>query len=72
MPDSSAKAHRRADAGVGHRHDDVGVDRLLAREHAAEVRPHLVDALAEHVAVGPREVHVLEDAVRERRRRETA
>ena len=30
---------------------------------------HLVHALAEHVAVGPREVHVLEDAVRERRGR---
>ena len=35
-----------------------------------ELGAHLVDAAAEDVAVGPREVDVLEDAVRERRRRE--
>ena len=64
------KSHRRADAGVGNRHDHVGIDRLLTGEDPAEVGPHLVDALAEHVAVRPREIHVLEDAVRERRRRE--
>ena len=64
------EAGRRAHAGVGNRHDDVGVDRRLAREDAAELGADLVHALAEHVAVGPREVDVLEHAVRERRRRE--
>ena len=59
--------HRRAHAGVGHRHDDVGGHRLLSREHATELGADLVDAPAEHVAVRPREVHVLEDAVRQRR-----
>src|SRR5207244_3615708 len=37
---------------------------------ASEIGPDLVYALAKHVAVGPREIYVLEDAVRERRRRE--
>ena len=44
--------------------------RISPREDAAEVRPHLVHALAEHVAVRPGEVHMLEDAVRQLRRRE--
>ena len=61
--------HRGAHAGIGHRHDDVGVDRLLAGQHPAELGPHFVDAPAEDVAVGPGEVHVFEDAVRERRGR---
>ena len=67
MPDSSAKPTARAHARVGDRHDDVRIDRRLAREHAAEIGAGLVDALAEDVAVGPREVHVLEDAVRQLR-----
>ena len=69
MPGCLGEADRRADAGVGDRHDDVGVDRRLARQDAAEIGAHLVDAPAEDVAVGPREVDVLEDAVRQRRRR---
>ena len=64
------EADRGADAGVGDRHDDVGVGRRFARQDAAELRAHLVDAAAEDVAVGPREVDVLEHAVRERLRRE--
>ena len=64
------KPRRRAHARVGHRHDDVGERRLLAREPAAQLGAHFVDALAEHVRVRPREVDVLEDAVRRRRRRE--
>ena len=61
-----------ADAGVGNRHDDVGLDRRLARQPAAELGAHLVDALAEHVAVGPREVDVLEHALRLRAPARTA
>ena len=63
------EAHRRAHARVRHRHDNVGVDRLFAREHAPELGADLVDASAEHVAVRTREIHVLEDAVGQRRRR---
>src|SRR5205807_8257342 len=48
--------------------DNVGVDRLLARENTSEIGSHFIDALAEYVAVGPREIDVLEDAVRQRRR----
>ena len=69
-PDASAVADRRADARVGNGHDDVRVDRADSR---ASSRPrlgaHLVDALAEHVAVGTREVDVLEDALLRLRRR---
>ena len=32
------ESHRRAHAGVGNRHDDIGVDRLLARQDAAQIR----------------------------------
>ena len=57
-------ADRGAHARVGNRHDDVGGDAGLARQQPPEVGAHLVDALPEHLAVGPREVDVLEDAVR--------
>ena len=72
MPDSSAKpiAAQTPESGTGT--TTSASTRLLAREHPAEIRADFVDALAEHVAVGPREVDVLEDAVRQRRRRETA
>ena len=61
-----------ADARVGNRHDDVGLDRGLTRQRPAEVRADLVDAPAEDVAVGPREVDVLEHAVRQPLLAETA
>ena len=64
------EADRRADARVGDGHDDIGGDRRLARQDAAEIGADLVHAAAEDIAVGPGEVHVLEDAVRERLRRE--
>ena len=69
-PDTSAEPDRPADTGVGNRHDDVGVDRGLARQLAPHGRAGLVHAEAEDIAVGPREVDVLEDAVRDARRRE--
>src|SRR6185503_20058813 len=62
-------ANGRADAGIGNRHDDVGFDRLLDGEQAAKIGSHLVDALPEYLAIRPREVDVLEDAVREPRGR---
>ena len=62
-------SHRGAHPRIGHRHDDLRGNRLLSREYAPELGTHFVDALAEHIAVGPREIHVLEDAVRERRGR---
>ena len=63
------KTHGGTDAGVRHRDNDIGVNRLFARQNAAQLRANLVDAAAEDIAVGAREVHVLEDAVRERRGR---
>ena len=66
QPRLLGEADRRAHAGVGDGHDDVGVDRVFAGEHAAEFRPHLVDTAAEHVAVGPREIDVLEHALGQR------
>jgi len=38
----------------------------LAREHAPEIGAHIVDAAAEDIRIGPREVDVLEDAERVR------
>ena len=64
-----AVADRRAHARVGDRHHDVGFNRRLGGEDSAEVGAHLVDAAAEHVAVGPGEIDVLEYAVRQLRRR---
>src|SRR5688572_17931753 len=56
-----------ADAGVGNRHHDVGIDAGFARERAPKVGPHFVYALAKDFAVGPGEIHVLEDAMRQLR-----
>ncbi len=67
---ASAYPMRRAHARVRNRHDDIGRRRLFRGQPAAELGPDLVDALAEHIRVGPREIHVLEDAVGRRRRRE--
>ena len=61
-------SNRRTHARVGDGHDDVGAGRRFARQNAAEVGADLVHAAAEDVAVRPREVDVLEHAVRERLR----
>ncbi len=66
------ESHGGADAGIGHRHDDVGRHRLFAREDAPQIGPDLVDAASEDVTVRPREVDMFENAMRQRRRRETA
>ena len=65
-------AHRRAHARVGQRHDHVGVDGLFDRQHPPEIGPHFVHAPPEDVAVGTREVDMLEHTVRERCRAEMA
>ena len=51
---------------------ESGIGTMTSASHAAirapavrpKLRAHFVDALAEHVAVGPREIDVLEDALR--------
>ena len=70
MPDASAKptAAQTPESGIGTTTSASTGD--SARQPAAEVGAHFVDALAEHIAVGPREVDVLEDALRRGRRRE--
>ena len=59
-------ADRGGNAGVGHGHDDVGVDGMFAREQAAEAFAALVHRAAENQAIGPRKIDVLEDAVLQR------
>ena len=49
--------------GVRHRDDDVGLDRVLARELAAERLAHGVDVRAPQHRVRAREVDVLEHAL---------
>ncbi len=70
QPALPREAERRAHPAVGHRADDVGVGRLLARELAAEREPRLEHRAAEDQAVRAREVDVLEHAVRGRLGRE--
>ena len=50
------------DGGVGHAHDDVGIDGVLAGELGAHGHADGVEQLAADDAVGPGEVDVLEDA----------
>ncbi len=52
----------RRHAGVGNRHDQVGVDRRLARQAASHLLPAGLHPAAKDPAVGPGEVHMLEDA----------
>ena len=58
----SRVADRRRNPQIGHRHDDVGVGRRLARQF----RPHrlagVVDGSTMHDRIGPGEVDVFEDA----------
>src|SRR5437899_2079901 len=50
-------------AGIGHGHDDIGFDGMLAREEAAEHLAALVHGTAEDDAVRAGEVNVLENAL---------
>src|SRR5208282_3658919 len=50
-------------AGVRNGHDNVGVDRMLSREEAAEGFAAFVDAAAENNAVRAREIDMFENAL---------
>src|SRR5437870_7236209 len=50
-------------------HHDVGVRRSFSRKLPPEFLAALLNGTPKDYAVGPREVHVLEDAARLRRRR---
>ena len=62
MPDWAAVADSRRDAGIRHRHDDVGVHRMLDRELLAHFVARFVDRSAEDGRIGPREIDVFECA----------
>jgi hypothetical protein len=49
---------------VGHGHDNVGVDRMFARELAAHFHPRLIDVPVGDGAVGPGEIDIFENAER--------
>ena len=49
-------------AGIRHRHDDIGINMALARQLHADILARLIDRLAFDIAVGPREIDVLEHA----------
>src|SRR5499426_2878736 len=57
-------ADGRRDAGIGHRHDDVGVRRAFPRQLFAHPVTALVDAPAEDYRIRAREIDMLEDAMR--------
>ena len=63
-------AERRGHAGIGHRHDDVGVGRRFPRQLRAHRLARVVDRAAVHDRVGPGEIDVFEDARPHRLRRE--
>src|SRR2546427_3946143 len=73
MISNQAHAHRHAalfgeaDGGtharIGNRHDDVGIHRSFPGKPPSEVGSDFIDAFAEDIAVGPREIDVLEDAL---------
>ena len=56
------KADRRRHAGIGHRHDDVGLDRALAGQFDADLLAHVVDVAAFDDRIGPGEIDIFEDA----------
>ncbi len=60
----AAVAERRVEAAVGHRHDDVGGGRRLARQLGAQPAANLRYRVAEDHAVGTSEVDVFEQAAR--------
>ena len=58
------EAHGRGHAGVGHGNHDVGLDRRFERKLPAHGVARLLHRASEDHAVGPRKIHVLEDAAR--------
>jgi len=59
------ESHRGGDAGIGHGDHHVGLRGMLAGQDAAHAPPRQVDGAAGQHRVRPREVDVLEDAVRD-------
>ena len=55
---------RRGDAGVGHRHHDIGVDGMFAGQQPAQFFARFLHRAAENHRIRPREIHVLENAMR--------
>src|SRR5690606_28258945 len=53
---------RRRNARIGHRHDDVRLDRMFERELLAHLMPRFVHRLAEDDRIRPREIDVFERA----------
>ena len=62
-------AHGRGHAGIGHRHNEIGVGRGFPRQLPSQPFAAGLHRASEHHAVGPREINVLENAARLRRRR---
>src|SRR5271155_1254 len=56
-------SYRSRNARIGHRRDDVGLDRMLARQQSSEALAALVHPAAKDQAVGARKINVFEDAV---------
>ena len=62
-------AHGRSHAGVGNGHDEIGFGRSFPRQLSSQTFAADLHRTPEHHAVGPREIHVLENAARLRRHR---
>ncbi len=62
MPAARAYPSAAGSAGLGHAHDDVGVDRRLLGQRLAHALAGAVDLAAVQHAVGSSEVHELEQA----------
>src|SRR6202000_2192424 len=54
--------NRGGDAGIRHRYNNVGFDRVFAREFDADVLAHLVNRTAFDHRIGTREVNIFENA----------
>ena len=70
MPRGCGVADRRGHAGIGHRHDHVGVDGIFARQLRAHRLAHVIDRAAMDDGIGPGEIDIFEDAGACRLRRE--
>ena len=60
-------AERCRDTRVGHRNDDIGIDRVFPGEQPAHHLARLLHRSAEDDRIRPRKIHMLEHALRELR-----
>lgn len=56
------EADRGRRAAVGHRHYDIGIDRVLEGELGANLLPHFIDVAALDRRIRTREIDILENA----------